>query len=69
MLTCSTALFINYLPTPLVLLTDKSGKQSVHIAYEAYSVASTTFPADQLKVWEDALPWGISLKSVSAVRD
>ncbi|KAL0577205.1 hypothetical protein V5O48_004803, partial [Marasmius crinis-equi] len=47
--------FLNYLPIPLVLLTDANGDQSVHIAPEAFSVASAEFP-DQVQVWQDALP-------------
>ena len=45
--------FVNYLPTPLVLLTDSQGNQNVHIAPEAFAVASAEFP-DQINVWQDA---------------
>ena len=38
-----TALFLTYLPTPLVLLTDRFGIQTVHIAPEAFTVASAEF--------------------------
>ncbi|KAH8826344.1 hypothetical protein DL96DRAFT_1805805 [Flagelloscypha sp. PMI_526] len=37
---CYDSAWINYLPTPLSLITDNYGKQSVHIAYEAFKVAS-----------------------------
>uniref|UniRef100_A0A0W0FIA0 Uncharacterized protein n=1 Tax=Moniliophthora roreri TaxID=221103 RepID=A0A0W0FIA0_MONRR len=49
------AAFLNYLPVPLVLLTDAYGEQSVTIAPEAFLVASTEF-ADQIDVWQNALP-------------
>ncbi|KAI0343267.1 hypothetical protein BDW22DRAFT_1259728 [Trametopsis cervina] len=52
---CYDSAFITYLPTPLVLLTDAQGRQNVHIAPEAFTVASTEF-ADQIQVWQDALP-------------
>ena len=47
------AAFINYLPIPLVLLTDSQGNQNVHIAPEAFVVASAEFP-DQIGVWQNA---------------
>lgn len=50
-----TALFLNFLPTPLALLTEKDGSQNVHIAPEAFQVASAEFP-DQIDVWQSALP-------------
>ncbi|KAF9560741.1 hypothetical protein CPC08DRAFT_636240 [Agrocybe pediades] len=52
---CYVTLFVNYLPLPLILLTDRLGFQSVHIAPEAFSVASAEF-GDALKFWQDALP-------------
>ncbi|KIM38039.1 hypothetical protein M413DRAFT_448078 [Hebeloma cylindrosporum] len=52
---CYASLFTNYLPTPLALLTDSHGFQSVHISPEAFSVASAEFP-DQIDVWQNALP-------------
>jgi len=39
----------------LVLLSDCCGKQAVHIAPEAFAVASAEFP-DQIDFWQDALP-------------
>jgi len=39
----------------LVLLSDSCGKQAVHIAPEAFAVASAEFP-DQIDFWQDALP-------------
>ena len=47
------AAFINYLPIPLVLLTDSQGNQNVHIAPEAFAVASAEFP-DQIDFWQRA---------------
>ena len=60
----STAAFVNYLPTPLVLLTDSEGKQNVHIAPEAFSVASLEF-ADQIDAWQEAVNG--TLKEVSSM--
>ena len=61
---CYDSTFVSYLPTPVVLLTDEQGQQAVHIAPDAFDVASVEF-ADQISVWEDALPEGLSLASVS----
>ncbi|KAF9031686.1 hypothetical protein BDZ89DRAFT_1101087 [Hymenopellis radicata] len=47
---CYDSAFINYLPTPLVLVNG----EEVHIASEAYDVASAEF-ADQLSAWEEAI--------------
>ncbi|RDX51766.1 hypothetical protein OH76DRAFT_1346545 [Lentinus brumalis] len=52
---CYDSLFTSYLPTPLVHLTDKFGIQTVHIAPEAFSVASAEF-GDEIKTWQNALP-------------
>lgn len=49
------AVFLTYLPTPLTLLTDSKGAQSVHIAPEAFTVASQEF-ADNIEAWQNALP-------------
>ncbi|KAG6819945.1 hypothetical protein H0H93_007151 [Arthromyces matolae] len=49
------AAFINYLPTPLTLLTAPDGSQSVYIAPEAFDIASVEF-ADQIQFWQDSLP-------------
>ncbi|KAG6885736.1 hypothetical protein C0993_010563 [Termitomyces sp. T159_Od127] len=49
----STA-FINYLPIPLVLLTEPDGTQNVYIAPEAFAVASVEF-ADEIQLWQDSL--------------
>ncbi|KAJ7167423.1 hypothetical protein C8R43DRAFT_985248 [Mycena crocata] len=48
-------LFLNFLPIPLTLLTEKDGSQNVHIVPEAFQVASAEF-ADEISVWQDALP-------------
>ncbi|KAK2463208.1 hypothetical protein APHAL10511_004863 [Amanita phalloides] len=52
---CYDGLYVTYLPLPLVLLTDKDGTQDVHIAPEAFSVASTEFGPD-IGFWQNALP-------------
>lgn len=52
---CYDSLFLSFVPTPLVLLTDAQGDQAVHIAPEAFQVASAEF-ADEISVWQDALP-------------
>ncbi|KAL5528063.1 hypothetical protein ACEPAF_7199 [Sanghuangporus sanghuang] len=57
---CYDSTFVSYLPTPVVHLTDEQGQQAVHIAPEAFDVVSVEF-ANQLSVWQDALPEGLSL--------
>lgn len=52
---CYDSVFVNFLPTPLVLLTDSNGSQNVHIAPEAFEVASAEF-GDEIEVWQNALP-------------
>ncbi|OSD05135.1 hypothetical protein PYCCODRAFT_1432889 [Trametes coccinea BRFM310] len=52
---CFDSLFLTFLPTPLVLLTDAAGNQSVHIAPEAFDVATAEF-GTEVTVWQDALP-------------
>ncbi|KAJ7703099.1 hypothetical protein B0H17DRAFT_1041664 [Mycena rosella] len=61
---CYDSLYISYLPTPLVLLTASDGSQSVHIAPEAFSVASAEFP-DQIEFWQDSLPGNLKGKLAS----
>ncbi|KAF8811657.1 hypothetical protein BYT27DRAFT_7183799 [Phlegmacium glaucopus] len=51
---CFDSLFLNFLPTPLSLLTDSDGSQNVHISPEAFQVASAEF-ADEIDVWQNAL--------------
>lgn len=55
------ALFLNFLPTPLALLTEADGSQNVRIAPEAFTVASAEFP-DQIDVWQNALPGALKGK-------
>ncbi|KAL7277149.1 hypothetical protein ACG7TL_008995 [Trametes sanguinea] len=55
---CFDSLFLTFLPTPLVLLTDAAGNQSVHIAPEAFDVATAEF-GTEVTVWQDALPGGL----------
>ncbi|KAM5543570.1 hypothetical protein V8D89_002821 [Ganoderma adspersum] len=66
---CYDSLFLNYLPTPLVLLTDKRGLQAVHIAPEAFAVATAQFQ-DEIQFWQDALPGDLKgqLESLSGAR-
>ncbi|KAJ6499204.1 hypothetical protein C8R45DRAFT_1061350 [Mycena sanguinolenta] len=52
---CYDSLYLSYLPTPLVLLTSEDGMQNVHIAPEAFAIASKEFP-DQIDFWQDSLP-------------
>lgn len=58
------ALFLTFVPTPLVLLTDSSGNQNVHIAPEAFNVSSAAF-GSEIHTWEEALPEGVTLESVT----
>ena len=53
-LVCS-ALYVTYIPLPLVLLTTSDGSQHVHIAPEAFTVASNEFK-DNIEFWQQALP-------------
>ncbi|KAJ3547212.1 hypothetical protein NMY22_g1745 [Coprinellus aureogranulatus] len=49
------ALYVTYLPTPLVLITEDDGSQNVYIAPEAYDIAKAEFK-DSLSWWEGHLP-------------
>jgi hypothetical protein len=62
----SEALFLNFVPLPLALLTEKDGSQNVHIAPEAFQVASAEF-GDEISFWQNALPGALKgqLQSVS----
>jgi len=60
----AVALFLNFLPTPLSLLTESDGSQNVHISPEAFQVASAEFP-DQIDVWQNALPGPLKGKLAS----
>ncbi|KAK7685580.1 hypothetical protein QCA50_011447 [Cerrena zonata] len=66
---CFDSVFLTFLPTPLVLLTDSHGAQAVHIAPEAFTVASREF-ADQIDVWQNALPGNLKgkLESLSGAK-
>ncbi|KAL5481091.1 hypothetical protein ACEPAI_10032 [Sanghuangporus weigelae] len=66
---CYDSLFVTYLPTPVVLLTDEQGEQAVHIAPEAFQVASVEF-ADEISFWQDALPGDLkgNLESLSGAK-
>ncbi|RDB27918.1 Peptidase S41 family protein ustP [Hypsizygus marmoreus] len=55
------AAFVNFLPIPLALITGANGTQEVHIAPEAFTVASAEFP-DQIDVWQNALPGSLKGK-------
>ncbi|KAJ4483317.1 hypothetical protein J3R30DRAFT_3285060 [Lentinula aciculospora] len=52
---CYDSLYISYLPTPLVLLTAADGQQNVHIAPEAFTVASAEF-GEEIEFWQSILP-------------
>ncbi|KAF8210375.1 hypothetical protein K438DRAFT_2011782 [Mycena galopus ATCC 62051] len=52
---CYDSLYISYLPTPVVLLTAEDGSQNVHIAPEAFAIASAEF-FDQIDFWQESLP-------------
>ncbi|PSS35390.1 hypothetical protein PHLCEN_2v1663, partial [Hermanssonia centrifuga] len=66
---CYDSLFLTFLPIPLVFLTDSNGAQAVHIAPEAFTVASAEF-ADELQVWQNALPGALKgqLSSLSGAK-
>ncbi|KAJ7783279.1 hypothetical protein B0H16DRAFT_1710074 [Mycena metata] len=61
---CYDSLYISYLPTPVVLLTAPDGSQNVHIAPEAFTVASAEFP-DQIEFWQNSLPANLKGKLAS----
>ncbi|KAF8967856.1 hypothetical protein BDZ97DRAFT_1801579 [Flammula alnicola] len=52
---CYDSLYITYIPLPLVLLTAADGSQNVHIAPEAFKVASNEFK-DEVEFWQQSLP-------------
>ncbi|KAJ7597534.1 hypothetical protein C8J56DRAFT_322295 [Mycena floridula] len=66
---CYDSLYISYIPTPVVLLTDADGSQNVHIAPEAFAVASAEF-GDEIAFWQDSLPGELrgQLSSLSGAR-
>ncbi|KAJ6588635.1 hypothetical protein B0H19DRAFT_1100376 [Mycena capillaripes] len=65
---CHSA-FLNFLPIPLTILTEKDGSQNVHIVPEAFQVASAEF-VDEISVWQDALPGPLKgkLESLSGAK-
>ncbi|KAG7098678.1 hypothetical protein E1B28_000592 [Marasmius oreades] len=53
---CYDSLYISYLPTPLVLLTEADGQsQNVYIAPEAFQVATAEF-GSEMEHWQNVLP-------------
>ncbi|TFK48991.1 hypothetical protein OE88DRAFT_1737208 [Heliocybe sulcata] len=64
---CYDSLFVSYLPTPLVLLSDENGQQDVYIAPEAFTVVSEEFP-DQIDYWENVLPEHLTLSTLSGAK-
>ncbi|THV02344.1 hypothetical protein K435DRAFT_920625 [Dendrothele bispora CBS 962.96] len=66
---CYDSLYISYLPTPLVLLTQPDGEQNVFIAPEAFDVASAEF-GEEIEFWQNALPGELKgqLQSLSGAR-
>ncbi|KAI0074081.1 hypothetical protein K474DRAFT_1602120 [Panus rudis PR-1116 ss-1] len=61
---CFDSTYLTFVPTPLVLLTDAKGVQNVHIAPEAFTVASAEF-ADEIDFWQNALPGKLKGKLAS----
>ncbi|KAF5324377.1 hypothetical protein D9619_011355 [Psilocybe cf. subviscida] len=66
---CYDSLFLNFVPLPLALLTEKDGSQNVHIAPEAFQVASAEF-GDEISFWQNTLPGALKgqLQSLSGAR-
>ncbi|KAJ7784767.1 hypothetical protein B0H16DRAFT_1402826 [Mycena metata] len=66
---CYDSAFLNFLPIPLVLLTQEDGSQNIYIAPEAFEVASAEF-SDEIAVWQDALPLALKgkLESLSGAK-
>ncbi|TFK20772.1 hypothetical protein FA15DRAFT_673173 [Coprinopsis marcescibilis] len=64
---CFDSLYISYLPLPLSLLTEADGSQNIYISPEAYILSSAEF-ADSLEFWQDALPGGLKLQSLSGAK-
>ncbi|KLO14415.1 hypothetical protein SCHPADRAFT_872766 [Schizopora paradoxa] len=66
---CFDSLFLTFVPLPVVLLTDSQGNQAVHIAPEAFQVASAEF-ADEIQFWQDSLPGNLKgqLASLSGAK-
>ncbi|KIY53947.1 hypothetical protein FISHEDRAFT_32250 [Fistulina hepatica ATCC 64428] len=52
---CYDSFYVTYLPTPLVLLTHSDGSQRIHIAPEAFALASQEF-GDEIEIWQNVLP-------------
>jgi len=52
---CFSALYVTYIPLPLVMLTTSDGSQHIYIAPEAFKVASNEFK-DDIEFWQQALP-------------
>ncbi|KAF5321011.1 hypothetical protein D9619_001895 [Psilocybe cf. subviscida] len=61
---CYDSLYITYIPLPLVLLTARNGSQNIHIAPEAFKVATAEF-GDEIKFWQQALPGKLKGKLAS----
>ncbi|KAF5370878.1 hypothetical protein D9758_002013 [Tetrapyrgos nigripes] len=66
---CYDSLYVSYLPTPLVFLTQPDGQQNVFIAPEAFDVASAEF-GDEIEFWQNALPGKLKgqLESLSGAK-
>ncbi|THH21164.1 hypothetical protein EW146_g370 [Bondarzewia mesenterica] len=66
---CYDSSFLTFVPTPLVLLTDSTGQQAVHIAPEAFDVATAAF-GSEVSFWQDALPGKLkgNLQSLSGAK-
>ena len=56
---CFDSLFLTFIPFPVVLLNDEAGRQHLHIAPEAFKVASAEF-ADEIGFWQSATHLNLS---------
>ncbi|KAH8096742.1 hypothetical protein BXZ70DRAFT_334566 [Cristinia sonorae] len=61
---CYDSEWQSFLPTPLVPLTDKRGKQDIYIAPEAFTVISNAFP-EAVDFWQKSLPGNLKGKLAS----
>ncbi|KAF5322155.1 hypothetical protein D9619_001894 [Psilocybe cf. subviscida] len=61
---CYDSLYITYIPLPVVLITASDGSQNVHVAPEAFKVATAEF-GDEIQFWQQALPGELKGKLAS----
>jgi len=53
------ALWVNYVPAPLVLLAEENDTQAIYISKSAFNISGAMF-GDDLQFWQDALPGNLS---------